>query len=105
VWIYKGEVLKGEVGAAKKKIESMKREVRDTRKPRGEKRFDNRNNDRFRTDRAGNREQRVRNASDGAAPATRTDYRESKGQARPQTTAGAPAPAPAVAPKNEGGTE
>jgi len=105
VWIYKGEVLKGEVGAAKKKIESMKREPRENRKPRGEKRFDNRNNDRFRGERPANRENRVRNAGDGAAPATRTDYREGKGQARPQTTAGAPAPAPAVEPKNEGGNE
>jgi small subunit ribosomal protein S3 len=101
VWIYKGEVLKGEVGAAKKKIEAMKREPRENRKPRGEKRFDGRSNDRFRGDRPGNREGRVRGASDGATPATRTDYREGKGQARPA----APAPAPAVEPKNEGGTE
>jgi small subunit ribosomal protein S3 len=101
VWVYKGEVLKGEVGAAKKKLESMKREVRDNRKPRGEKRFDNRNNDRFRGERPANRENRVRNATDSPAPNTRTDYREGKGQARPQAAA-APAPAPK---KEEGGNE
>ncbi|MCL2696523.1 MAG: 30S ribosomal protein S3 [Oscillospiraceae bacterium] len=103
VWIYKGEVLKGEVGAAKKRLESMKREPRDNRKPRGEKRFDGRSNDRFRGDRPGNRENRVRDG--GNAPQDRTAFRADRGHARPQTTAGAPAPAPAVAPKNEGGNE
>ncbi|MCL2018630.1 MAG: 30S ribosomal protein S3 [Oscillospiraceae bacterium] len=94
VWIYKGEVLKGEVGAAKKKIESMKREPTG-RKPRGEKRFDGRSNDRFRGERPGGREQRVRNTSDGAAPADRASFRPERKAPRPT----------GETPKKEGGNE
>jgi len=93
VWIYKGEVLKGEVGA-KKRIEPMKGSPTN-RKPKGEKRFDNRNNDRFRGDRPFNRESRVRNTAD--SPATATSLR---------TAAPAATPAPAVTEtKKEGGNE
>ncbi|MCL2109377.1 MAG: 30S ribosomal protein S3 [Oscillospiraceae bacterium] len=89
VWIYKGEVLKGEIGAAKKRMDAMKNAPRDNRKPRGEKRFDNRNNDRFRGDRPANREQRVRNATDSPATAP--------GQRPPRP------PRPATEAKKEGG--
>jgi small subunit ribosomal protein S3 len=103
VWIYKGEVLKGEIGAAKKKIENMKREPTN-RKPRGEKRFDGRSNDRFRGDRSGNRENRVREG--GNAPADRTAFRADRGHAKPVAAQAAQAPrTETAAPKNEGGNE
>ncbi|MCL1823140.1 MAG: 30S ribosomal protein S3 [Oscillospiraceae bacterium] len=99
VWIYKGEVLKGEVGAAKKRMEAMKREP--NRKPRGEKRFDGRSNDRFRGDRPANREGRVNNASD--RPGGRTDGgRTGGGNQGTQRTQGAPR-APRTEVKKEGG--
>jgi len=64
VWIYKGEVLKGEVGA--KRIETKRPAPR---KPRGEKRFDGRNNDRFRGDRPFNRDTRTRDNTGASRPA------------------------------------